>query len=181
MKDILRRVSFSRFPPPQIKPWIARSRLLPPLPLNKRPAKPWASGVALSGIPGKIHVQWVTDLQSGRGSCPEFNQHWKILKRQGGKKQRENFCDTFAGSLGEVTETKLHHQHHQYYLGVQEHIFSQRWSYLWHPVRLSTILLMASTVGRQFKRVVFQVGVSKRQTKEPTRFTSVREKVVTNK
>lgn len=50
----------------------------------------------------------------------------------------EKDYNTFAGRC---TSTTI------FYSGVQGHMVAHRWSYLWHLVWLSKVLLMASTVG----------------------------------
>lgn len=90
------------------------------------------------------------------GSYPEFIQH--------GKSQKHHPTTAIPliplQDLSEVSRTPSCTSNP---IVIQEckNTFEHRWSYLWHLVCLSKVLLMASTVGWQFIRVVLHICASK--------------------
>lgn len=147
------RVTFSGSWPEKEKNNLTSPAVTPsPLPLDKRLAKPWASQFAwnsrrdeyvTSGL-GREATQSSFSTGRVRNTIRKNDEVLQYLCRVPQRCHGNDAAHQTPSSFGECNNT-----------------FQHRWSYLWHLVCFNKVLLMASTVGWQFKQVVLHICASK--------------------
>lgn len=153
------------------QPCIACSHLLPLLSLLVRDwQKP--ERVELRGVEFQVwmHVQQVSDLQSGWEATPEFNQRWKIFQNK-----RTNFYNTFTRCHGEVDARPTP----SLFRSARTHCSTGGVTYgIWCVwIRFCSWLQQWDDSSNEW----FFTSVLRRQTVEPTWLSSVQRKERTNK